>query len=404
MEIEIGRLFRAIRRFWWLPVVGAIVFGLVAGLVNRAMPTTYTATTRVLIVPGEVAGQSVLGGSTNMLIDTATSSPVMQEVIDELGLDMTEEELRRKTVVVMQTGTAILLISVTDPDSERSAEIANTIAEKTEARATEITLNELQAKRDELQTRSNELRDSLISIDEQITSLEESGPDDDPQQDAEIDALRDERLAVAQEKADIDNTLRGLRAQISRSYSDLSVVEAATAPEEEDGLSLVIVAIVGAFVGALLGSASILFLAVRDHTVVNAAQVARITGVPVLRDIKKDSFRQDLRMVLRFVGGLHKTDSDSRSSVSIVAPTELHQLEQHVSTQETPGSDLAVSDNTYIANGVMLDEAALSGALQSSGVVLAVAIGVTTEPDLRRTSDSLLVAGVPVIGNIVFHE
>lgn len=404
MEIEIGRLYRAILRFWWLPIVGAVLLGMTAGLVSSALPTNYTATTRMLIVPEDLTGQSVINGSPNMLIDIATSTPVMEQVIEDLGLDMTVEELRGDIVVVMQAGTRILLISVTSNDTEQAVEISNTIAEKTELRADEITINELQGKRDGLEFRSNALRDRLISIDARISVLTESETDDDSQRNAELAALQGERLIVAQEKADIDNSLRGLRAQINMSYSDVSIVEPARVPEEPDGLSIVIVGIIGAFVGGLIGSALILFLALRDRTIINGTQVARITGAPILRDIGRKTFNQDFRMVLRFIGGLRSVEAGAGGSVAIIAPTELPQLDEKAFDEEHSGSELAISNDFHIANGVMANESALTSALQSSGVVIAAAVGVTDESDLRRTVDSLQVAGVPVLGSIIFRE
>jgi polysaccharide biosynthesis transport protein len=61
--------------------------------------------------------------------ELATRQVVLLPVIDELGLDTTSSDLRSQLTVSVPLGTSLISIRAVDTDAERSADIANAVAE-----------------------------------------------------------------------------------------------------------------------------------------------------------------------------------------------------------------------------------------------------------------------------------
>ena len=66
----------------------------------------------------------MVGGNAEMLVER----PVLQGVIDQLGLPKTPEKLKKSITVEPVRDTQLLVISVEDPNPVLAAEIANTMA------------------------------------------------------------------------------------------------------------------------------------------------------------------------------------------------------------------------------------------------------------------------------------
>lgn len=400
MEIEIGRLMRAIRRYWSIPIVGAILLGLIGFGGASLVPTTYTATTRLLIVPPEVVGPSVVNGSATVLIDLATSQPVLEQVITDLDLDMSYLSLADSVYAAQQRGTQYILISVTHEDPELASQISIAVSHGVEARANEMTLTQLTQRQFALESESNNLAGQLATTDAQLTlHLQTEGADS-----VETDALRSQRLSTAQQKADVDRSLRDVRAQIAGFYSEVSIVDPARVPGTPSGLGPVVYAIVGGFVGAVLGSAAILFMATRNRTVVNTTQVARIVGKPVLREVSSDEIESGIRLINRLFGPRSGSSGHvAPGRIALVAPTALQPLRKDSHT-ESHDDVKSVDATIAISNGIVGNDAELVQALKSTAAVLAVQVGVTSENDLREGLHYLRVAEVTVLGSLVLKE
>ena len=108
----------------------------------------YTATTKLVLAQSDVSSASVSEITTaelslnDKLIATykeiAKSSSVVRSVIDNLGLDMTEDELKSRISITAVTSTQILLVSYTDYDQDRVARITNEIADVFSKRISEL--------------------------------------------------------------------------------------------------------------------------------------------------------------------------------------------------------------------------------------------------------------------------
>jgi capsular polysaccharide biosynthesis protein len=139
MEIDLLDLFSYYRhRILW--IIGAfIIVALLAGLVTQFLITPqYTATSKMYMVSSS-SGSAVdlsdftIGQSLSSdYVELVKTRPIINQVIKELDLDYTYEDLMNMLEVSVVTDTRILTMSVTSADRQEAMDIANLLAEKAE--------------------------------------------------------------------------------------------------------------------------------------------------------------------------------------------------------------------------------------------------------------------------------
>lgn len=136
--MELKNVVRILYRNW--AVILLCMLFAVAGAATYSFTATpqYVAKTQlyVSVQTGEQSGAADLLQGTSFVRQAVASyvlvvdSPVvLNDVIDELGLDLTAAELAPAIVADTEVNTAVINIAVTDSDPELAAEIANSIGE-----------------------------------------------------------------------------------------------------------------------------------------------------------------------------------------------------------------------------------------------------------------------------------
>ncbi|MDJ1114500.1 polysaccharide biosynthesis tyrosine autokinase [Microbacterium dauci] len=133
--VTFARFFGALRAHWVL-VVACIALGAAFGaLTALTSPTTYRSQADLYITVPDGDGTQELsqGGSyarqaVTSYIEIVHTAPVLQPVIDELGLDMTRAELAGAIGVSSRTGSQVMSISVVDTIPQRAADIVNAVS------------------------------------------------------------------------------------------------------------------------------------------------------------------------------------------------------------------------------------------------------------------------------------
>ena len=139
VEIDLLDLFSYFRRRIVL-IIGAFLIGaLIAGLVTQFLITPkYTATAKMYMVSSS-SGSTVdlsdfnIGQSLSSdYVELVKTRPIISQVIKELNLDYTYEQMLSMLQISVVTDTRILTMSVTSEDREEARDIANLLAEKAE--------------------------------------------------------------------------------------------------------------------------------------------------------------------------------------------------------------------------------------------------------------------------------
>lgn len=134
-EIDLIELFQVFLRKLWLIVICLIVGAVIAGAYTMLLVTPqYSATSTIYILSKSTSITSVtdLQLSTQLTADyqmLATSRTVINDVIEESGMDLSYNDLVGRVSVQNPSETHMLTLTVTDPDPAVAAKLANVYAE-----------------------------------------------------------------------------------------------------------------------------------------------------------------------------------------------------------------------------------------------------------------------------------
>lgn len=133
-HVEPTRYLSTLRRGWLWLLIGALAGLFAAGGYTSTRTPQYTATSSVFFsVAGGDSSTQLLQGSTfsqNQVRSyalLATMPVVLQPVIDDLGLTSSTAQLAAQINTTTPPETVVLEISVTDPDPNRAAAVANAV-------------------------------------------------------------------------------------------------------------------------------------------------------------------------------------------------------------------------------------------------------------------------------------
>lgn len=142
---SLSHVLEALRKLWAL-VVGLTVLAGAAGylLSSSAQPMFESRASLYFALNEGTSGADLNQGSAytqNQMLSfarLATSSRVLEPVIDELGLSTTPRELSRSIAITIPQDTVILDVTATSADPDRAAAIANTVSQRVAAVVQEV--------------------------------------------------------------------------------------------------------------------------------------------------------------------------------------------------------------------------------------------------------------------------
>ena len=134
--MEASIYWNALRRSWWLILLGPILAAATAFFYSESLTPIYRTSSTLLVnqsqVPGSIQYNDVL--TSERLTNTYAAlleeqRGYLRSVIDKLGLPMSESELASKVGISAVSNTQLLRITVEDSSPELAASIANTLGE-----------------------------------------------------------------------------------------------------------------------------------------------------------------------------------------------------------------------------------------------------------------------------------
>lgn len=135
MNVTFWGLVRLMRRWGWFLVLGPLVAGLVAYGVSSRQTPLYAASVQLLVSPPQgpdpldynaiLAGERLAETYAQLVRTEAVLNPVVQHLALPYDSDALEDNVEAVTVA----NTQLLLITVSDSDPERAADVANAIGD-----------------------------------------------------------------------------------------------------------------------------------------------------------------------------------------------------------------------------------------------------------------------------------
>ncbi|MCA9833920.1 MAG: hypothetical protein KC435_08250 [Thermomicrobiales bacterium] len=384
MEIQLTQLMRALRRHWWVPIVLMLVLGMLGYGYGRSASTTYTATTS-LLVTSQVSGDEILTDTARATTyqNLVTSGPVLDLVILELDLDYSRADLAAMVTTTIVRNTQIINIAVTADHPEEAADIANSITRNFVTLATQLSTSEIQKSLDSLRSQADTLRNQIVVIDTRLANLDEDS--EDSQVQAEINGLKRDRLESSQTLADLDNSIRELTTQLNTMSIPVVVTDYATAPAGARSVSPVLLALVGAFVGVLLGAAWLLWVSLTDSVVRDRDQIvtAPLLGTSV-------SGKADNAVLIAKILG-----AASGKRIAVVSAT------QHPFVDELQRQLIDQDAEAVAANGVLNNADELRKLAAGDVAVVIAAVNSTRVSELAELADIFALVDASPIGTVL---
>ena len=134
-EIDLLELWDAIWHRFWLVLLAGFLAADIAFAVTRILITPqYTSSSTMLVITKEttLASLADLQLGSKLTEDYGiliTSRPVLQQTIEEVGLDMSYKALRKKISIETPNDSRMLIISVEQPDPDLAKLVVDTLAQ-----------------------------------------------------------------------------------------------------------------------------------------------------------------------------------------------------------------------------------------------------------------------------------
>ena len=284
--MDLRRLITVVRA--WLPLIAAatVMAGATAFVVSSLQPKLYEARTTLIV--GQSLSSSdpsvnqlqVAIGLSSTYATIAETRPILERVIEHLGLAETPDELADRVRVDAPAGGTLLYIIAQDTDPDRSANIANELGDQLMAASPAIQgvqKSDVQASIQKDLASIRTLIDATQTQYETLVGLKNRTT----QQDAQLQALEGRLVSL-------HATYAMMLSYTSSGPSNiLTVVEPAAAASQPVSPNIPLNTLLGAALG-LLAVAGIAFLAEQlDDSIKDADAVREVTGLSNLGAISQ---------------------------------------------------------------------------------------------------------------------
>ena len=128
---DMRRYFALFWHWAWFLILITLVAAAFSFYLSNQQPRVYLASATMLIRESRAASESANSLSNERLAQTYSKmmvqQPVLEGVIEELGLELTPDKIQENIEVEVVQSTQLIIVSVEDTIPERAAQIANTI-------------------------------------------------------------------------------------------------------------------------------------------------------------------------------------------------------------------------------------------------------------------------------------
>jgi capsular exopolysaccharide synthesis family protein len=274
-----------VRKWFWLPLLLALVAGGAAAALSFRQTPIYQASAAVRVRPPQSGSPS---GYYTTLTQTAktysqlmTKRALLQQVIDDLALPISVEALMASITVVPEPDTELLNVRVQGANARRIADTANALVKDFIAQVEAQEQQQIDSSLRSVQTRIGDLEARIASDAREIAALR-SRPGLNAEQQAELNRIQQRQAADAAIYAILIRNYEDLRSNQLARYETLSLVDPAAVPGHPIRPNKLLNTLLAAALAALLGVGLAFLVEHLDSTFKSEEDVRSALNVPVL--------------------------------------------------------------------------------------------------------------------------
>jgi len=287
-EIDLRQYLQVLRRWVWLILGCTVVAALAAFIVSSQLPPVYSASATLLVrlAPSSGINEYTAVLTSERLATTyskmITGRPVMEEVIQQMGLPETAGQLAKRVKVEVLRDTQLVRVSVEDTDPARAADIANTIATVFVKQTQAIQQSRYADSLTSLQAQMDELARLIQETQIELERLGEPRTEQDKARKAQLESIlagyRNTYVGLVQ-------SYEQLRLTASQSTDTLIVFEEARVPTEPVRPRKLMNTALAGVLGAMVSVGAAFVIEYLDDTLKTPDDVNRTLGLPTLSAI-----------------------------------------------------------------------------------------------------------------------
>jgi capsular polysaccharide biosynthesis protein len=278
-----------------------VIFGFVAAaLLHAGSARTYTATTRLVLDTPDARDRSDSTAIADMAAAIATSPAEVRGALKDAHITTRDPvDLARHHVSVTALGSsAVLDLSVSDPNRRVAAAVSNTLAARVIQTRLKVSSGQLQQVLTELDRRISSLDRRIGDLDVQIASFGLTNPRARDAAQRTRDFLSQARGVLEAERVSLLST--------DAQRPNPAIISQAPLPTHADSSRLLQDLVLGALLGLVLGIGSAGLIETIRPTFVGGDVLARELDTPLLGSLSSEpSERQRQRLVSLIAARLH---------------------------------------------------------------------------------------------------
>jgi len=346
--VDLRRQIAIIRSSFPLLVACVLLAGGVALLLTSRLPNVYESKATLIV------GQSLsaVNPDYNQLLASqrlsatyasiATTRPILDKVINKLGLAASADELRLRVIADIPPNNTLLTITARDGDSSRAAAIANAVAEQLIAASPAIQGRQAEIQ-GSIEADLEATQQQIQAVQGQLLALTDI-TDRTPQQEQLLQTLEGRLVTLR-------STYAALLSYMSDNASNLlSVVEPAAVPTTPVSPRPLLYSLLAATVGLLLGSAFVFLKEYLDDTIKDSDDIQEVVGLSTLGVVARMKGERGRKEMYRLVTLLYPRSAAAEAYRTLRANTEFAAVDGPVRSLLVTSSTAAEGKTVTAAN------------------------------------------------------
>jgi capsular exopolysaccharide synthesis family protein len=285
---DIQRVWMMIMQRIWIIIIGTVVIGGIVFIISKQSTPIYQATTSVLIneAPATKATDYTSIVTSERLAQTYAQlmlkQPVLEGVIEQLGIPLTAEQLRKKLDILPVRDTTLIDVKVEDTDPTRAALIANAIVAEFSKQNGDLQSSRYETMKSSLENQLSQLQTRIQKNNEDLAALEINN-----ENQGERDRLEANQAQYQQTYAYLLQSYEQVRLTEAQSTSNIVQVEPATIPERPIRPRIFVNTMLACVVGFMLTVGLVFLIDALDDTLKKPEEIANQLGLPILGVIER---------------------------------------------------------------------------------------------------------------------